>query len=745
MIIRNYASKHSVYWLFRTSVGIAALSFPQMLLAQTQNDNEPILSDEEFESEIPELDPSDKTPLETIEEWEQQQQDNDRTEQEREDTEPQLPAFEDRDPNELLPDPPVNDPELDEPLPSITDFDAEPPPQPTEAAEDEAASLRYSYRLEGLDGDGVEAEDDRAALRSVKDRFDGLSALAEGDGKAANAAMVAARLREDQQLLIDLLQSEGFYDAATRAATEEKGDEAKQLTAVLTAIPGPRYRLGIIDFDAPPVEPVNLITRNFIPKAGDPIVAEQILAAEANISVALPNYGYPFAKVGQRDILLDPDTQTGDYTLPVDTGPRSYFGKIITSGDKPVFGSEHIERLRRFKPGELYDARKLDDLRAALVSTGLLSTISVEAVNSDETAPDGTAYADLLVRQEAGPARTIAGSLGYATGQGFRAEASWTHRNLFPPEGALTLSAVAGTQEQALGVTFRRSNAGKRDRAAELSLAAQRSDLEAFRAESIRLAGRISRESTPIWQKRWTYSYGFELLGSRERELDVDTLGLVTDNYLIFALPGQLGYDRSNSLLDPTKGYRLNLRLSPEVSLGSGQQIYARTVAEAASYVPLMDNFVFASRLRVGSILGAKRANITPSRRYYGGGGGSVRGFGFQELGPRAEFANPDFDPNDPDEEDSPTLSQPIGGRSLVEASAEARYRFGSYGVVAFVDAGQVYTQSTPQFDDWRFGVGIGGRFYTNFGPVRLDIATPINRRPGESRVSVYVSIGQAF
>ena len=66
-------------------------------------------------------------------------------------------------------------------------------------------------------------------------------------------------------------------------------------------------------------------------------------------------------------------------------------------------------------------------------------------------------------------------------------------------------------------------------------------------------------------------------------------------------------------------------------------------------------------------------------------------------------------------------------------------------GLVAFVDAGQSYQETTPQFNDLRYGVGIGGRFYTNFGPVRLDLATPLNRKQGESKISVYVSIGQAF
>lgn len=122
-----------------------------------------------------------------------------------------------------------------------------------------------------------------------------------------------------------------------------------------------------------------------------------------------------------------------------------------------------------------------------------------------------------------------------------------------------------------------------------------------------------------------------------------------------------------------------------------------------------------------------------------------MRGFGFQELGPKIEIANPDFDATDPDEKDDPTIFIPTGGRSVVEFALEGRYRFGNYGVVGFVDAGQVYESQNPSLSDMRFGVGVGGRVYTNFGPLRFDVAMPLARREGESKFSVYVSIGQAF
>jgi translocation and assembly module TamA len=336
-------------------------------------------------------------------------------------------------------------------------------------------------------------------------------------------------------------------------------------------------------------------------------------------------------------------------------------------------------------------------------------------------------YANLLVRQEVGPARTLAASAGYGTGQGFRAEGSWTHRNLFPPEGSLGVNALLGKQEQAVGVRFSRANAGRRDRNVELSLSALHSNYDAFDAYTGRLGGSIAYVSTPIWQKKLTYAFGFELLGTYESEFDVVRSVRDKQLYYIAALPAQVGFDTSNDLLNPTKGYRLNLRLSPETSLGDGSRFYLSALLDGSYYRSVTDSIVVAARARVGSISGTTRGSLPPSRRYYGGGGGSVRGFGYQQLGPR-----------DP-------VNNPIGGRSLNEAAAELRYRFGNFGVVGFVDAGQVYESSLPRFDDWRFGVGVGGRFYTNFGPMRLDVATPINRRTGESRITVYVSLGQAF
>ncbi|HKX35843.1 MAG TPA: BamA/TamA family outer membrane protein, partial [Rhizorhapis sp.] len=197
--------------------------------------------------------------------------------------------------------------------------------------------------------------------------------------------------------------------------------------------------------------------------------------------------------------------------------------------------------------------------------------------------------------------------------------------------------------------------------------------------------------------------------------------------FFIGALPLSLAYDGSDDLLDPKSGFRLGMRVSPELSFQSGTLGYVRAQLDGSAYQPVTGKVVLAGRVRLGTIVGAQRDQIAPSRRFYAGGGGSVRGYGYQDIGPR--------DAND----------DPIGGRSLAEFSLEARIRFGNFGVVPFVDAGNISTGQLPNFGDLQLGAGLGLRYYSNFGPIRIDVGTPLNPQPGDPKVAVYVSLGQAF
>ncbi len=687
----------------------------------------PILPDKDFDAALPPISDNPDAPMGTVQDWAKQQK-----------TPAAKPPSATTAQDGTLAPLPAQDPDLAKPLTPLDSFNTEPLVTAADVKDKAETELRYDWKVTGVDKLSDHNRVSPIDGNAIRDQFSAVSALKEGKGKAANGAMISARMQQDQKTLADVMSAQGYFDASVHGSIEipqtakdpkeAKADqEPGKITVTLDVAPGPRYALGAIKFDAPPVTPADLITKAFVPKSGEPIVADRILSAEASLGVVLPENGYPFAKVGQRDILLDAAARTGDYTLPVTPGPRSRFGEIVVQGKKRVFKPKHVATIARFKKGELYDSRKVDDLRKALVATNLYSVVTVEPQQTGTPAGDGTEYANLLVNEQAGPPRSLSAQVGYATGEGMKATGSWTHANLFPPEGALIESATLGTNEQGISSTFRRSNAGKRDRTFELGIGADHSNLNAYEAYTGKLYGRMSYASTPLWQKRWTYSYGFEVVGTNEQDYDFTVGDYRRRTFYILALPGQITYDRSNSLLDPTKGYKLSVTISPETSLGTGGQVYARDSFEATGYWPIGKSLVLAGRAKIASIQGVSRESLAPSRRLYSGGGGSVRGFGYQELGPK--------DPN----------GNPIGGLSQIETGTEVRYRFGNYGLVAFVDGGQVYTSTLPSFTNFRLGAGIGARLYTNFGPLRFDIATPIHREVGESRIAVYVSIGQAF
>jgi translocation and assembly module TamA len=605
------------------------------------------------------------------------------------------------------------------PAPAPDTAPAEPPAAPPaseSAPADNAAELHYSIVLEGLEAVGPTAE--------LIASFNQQSALHKNRNEAVNAAQIDRRSRADADLLAELLRSQGYYDAMVEPNIERTGSS---LRVMLQAEPGAQYRFQSVELpglDAAGAEAPKL-REAFAVKAGDPVIAEDVIAANVALTVALGEQGFALAKVGEQQILIDHEAHTAQLVLPVETGPLAAFGTIRVSG-KPPFSARHVGLIARFRSGERFRRSKVDDLRRALIATGLVASAEVKVV----PAADGRTV-DLAVNLEPAPMRTIAGELGYGTGEGIRAEASWQHRNFFNPEGALTVRGVAGTQEQLAAVQFRRSNFRMRDQVLNLQALASHTNRSAYEAKTIQVGGNIERQSNIIWHKKWTWSLGADLIATDERGV-FDTLGMkATKTFLITALPATLGYDGSNDLLDPTRGFRLGGRISPEISAHGGSFAYARTQIDASAYQPVSSTVVAAGRIRLGTIIGASSLSIAPSRRLYSGGGGSVRGYGYQQLGPH------DID------------GDPIGGRGLAEFALEARVKLkafgGNFGIVPFLDGGTLTTKSWPGTSGWQFGAGIGVRYYSSFGPIRIDVGTPLNPRASDGRIAVVVSLGQAF
>ena len=569
-------------------------------------------------------------------------------------------------------------------------------------------------------------------------RFRALMAAQAPVGKDADAlASLAVRAANGRTVLEQLLKTYGYYEGEVLQSLGDigAGDVAASANGAIRfdIVPGPRFRFGAVDLGQlaeTGADAAGLRKHHGI-APGDPLYADAIPAATAALASALGEMGYPFASLGEPSLLVDHRREAGDLTQPVTPGGKYRFGAIVSNAPR-FLSSRHLGKIARFKPGQTYQQSGVDDFRRAILATGLVSSLTITPRETVAPAASVPGEVALDIGLTKAPLRTVAAEVGYDTAEGLRLGLNWEHRNLFPPEGLLRLRGIAGTHEQLAGATFRRNNFGGRDRMLTADVYADNATLTAYAARKLAFVVSYERQTTLLFQKPWSWSAGFETEYSAEREglLSGITTGRTT--YTTLAAPLRGAFDASNDLLDPSRGYRASLRISPEISHAHNQNsTYARIQGDASWYWPAGRGIVLAGRARLGSIPGAALEDIAPSRRLYAGGGGSIRGYGYMLVGPRN--ANGD----------------PQGGRSLYEFSLEARVHTGIFGgaltLVPFFDAGGADTSPIIGFRDMRYGTGLGLRYQSGFGPIRLDVGTPVKPRSGDSRIGVYVSLGQAF
>ncbi len=572
------------------------------------------------------------------------------------------------------------------------------------------------------------------------ERFESLSTVEQLDDDD-NVARLAAQARADEDLLDRMLRVYGYYDAQVirsvsgiQPGETDAGETQDARSSVrFDIIPGRQYEVGAVDLgnlretgdDFAPLRE----TYGVFP--GDPLLMDLIESERFDLDLALGESGYPFAVIENPELLINHARSEGDVTMPVLPGGKYRFGQV-TSSLPDFLSGRHLGRIARFDPGDLYQRSDELDLRQAILATGLVGTVEITPVEVQPPTNGEPGVVDMAVDITKAPLRTLAGGIGYGTEEGFRLEGSWEHRNLFPPEGLLRVRGIAGTREQLLGVTFRKNNFTGRDKILTLDAFASTLDYEAYDARTVSLIGTFEKVSTLLFQKTFSWSVGLELVATGEREADANGDFGPRETYFVAALPLYAQIDTSDNLLDPTEGFRLAGRLSPEVSRNNdAQSFYLRSQIDASYYQRVSESVIIAGRGRVASIPGADVRDIAPSRRLYAGGGGSVRGYGYQEIGPQN------------------SAGDPTGGRSLVEFSLEARIRTGLFdgalGIVPFIDAGSVGSDEVPDFDEIKFGAGIGARYHSYFGPIRFDVAVPLNPGPDDAWIAVYVGLGQAF
>lgn len=585
-------------------------------------------------------------------------------------------------------------------------------------------------------------------MDDLLDRFDELSSLRTLGRGDDNLAQMSRRAQDDVGVLIQILRVYGYYDAEvsqnlvglsvasspvqpSAPTVKAHGPTPPAATVRFEIVPGPRYPLAAIDLGdiARSPDRTALITA-FALKIGDPANTETILAARGRLIDQLGHIGYAFAKVGDPALSVDHEALNADLALPVTTGGKYVFGQVTSSLPRFI-NARHLQRMARFRRGKTYDHRLVDDFRQAVLSTGIVGGVTIAPREASPPTAAAPGIADLDVTLTKGPQHSVTAQIGQSSGQGFYVEGSWEDRNMFPPEGMVRVRGVLGTRDELAGLTFRRSNFLARDQAFTADLYAQVQNTDAYDAHTLSATASLSKQSTLIFQKRWAWSLEIEAIVTRELAAG-SAPGTSFTTYFIGALPMKLAYDGSNNLLDPVRGIRIAGTVSPAISIQDGpRSSYVMTQLDASAYQPVSKLVVLAGRVRLASISGTSIDNIAPSQRLYAGGGASIRGYAYQAVGPRDSSNNP------------------LGGLSVSEFSLEARVRTGLFGgafsVVPFLDGGMTGTTPTPTMRGAKFGAGIGVRYKTTFGPIRIDIGTPLNPYPHDSRIGVYIALGQAF
>lgn len=551
---------------------------------------------------------------------------------------------------------------------------------------------------------------------------------------------VLQRAQLQQQELTRALRSEGFYAATIEARFAgyrlddpalfdqlETIDRAERIEVRFDIDVGPRYKLkppNILDAKTEQPVPETLVPRGQLEAQPDTGAdSARVIATDEQIVRQLREHGFPYARIDNREAVVDHADKSMTVTWKVTPGPLAKFGSVAFKGLDRTRESFLAKRIP-FKAGEQYTPVRIDELRDDMLKRGIFSSVKVSQ------APQLDAQGQLPVTIEVveRAPRTIGFGASYATSEGFGANAYWQHRNLFGGAETLRLTAeVAGLLENKLtqpsfGVyaKYREPDIWRLDQDLTADLYAERKILDAYTKQAIGASVGLEQ----LFSEGLRGSIG--LLG----EKSIQTRNGDKQRFTLFGLPLTLALDRSNDLLNPTDGFRIGAALTPFVDTFNPNSRFIVGRLTGTAYLDLSSDktTILAGRAGIASLLDLGTSVVPFDRRIYAGGGGSVRGYAYQSLGPR--------DGKDP-----------LGGRSSIELSAELRQRIsGRFGMAVFVDAGNVWETSTPQpAKGLQYAAGVGGRYYTDFGPLRLDVAVPLNRRKGDDRFGLYVSLGQAF
>jgi translocation and assembly module TamA len=548
---------------------------------------------------------------------------------------------------------------------------------------------------------------------------------AVGDSETAPDNRFEAR-RRAQDAANDaaaVLRSEGYYAYQIDAGV---GDE-DQARPALKITAGPRFKLTapkiVWEGASPPPEAIKAALGALALTPGAPGRSADVVAAEGRALAALRKRGYADAAVRPREVVVDHADRSVTPTYRIAAGAVSRLDGIELAGQGKTRAG-WVSSLAPWRPGQAYDPDLVAELERRLLETGVYDSVTVGLAPPEKKTPDG--LTPIVVSLAERKHSTIELGASYDSIEGPGADIRWTRYNVLGAGDTLTTILRGSHLDSRLEVDLSQPDWRRPQETLTTAAAVYDTTTDAYSEAGVLVRADLQRHFT----RTSYFTWGGDIDLSRSREILPGTLTSLGRDLLTVAGLAEFAWDRSNDLLNPTRGWRVNLKAEPTLLAGKGTVPYLKVQGQASAYFPFdkAGDTVLAGRIHIGSILNGTVAEIPAPQRFYAGGGGSVRGFAYQAVGPRL-----------PD-------NRPQGGISLAEASVELRRQVTpDWNVSAFVDAGTVGETPFASYRDMGVGAGVGVAYNLSFGPIRVDLAAPVSGRHGGAPFAVYVNLGQSF
>lgn len=549
---------------------------------------------------------------------------------------------------------------------------------------------------------GYEDSDLKMKLKSLekKEKYD-------------NEASGQSIIKEKTEIIEKSLKESGYYAANIQKTSLLKNKNKLEINFQIT--PGPLFKIdGIVIKHAPNTNIPEISSLEI--KKNDALIAEKVVNAAKILAAKIEDLNC-FTEINVQHLaIIDFENHTADLQFSIKEQPQVNFGTSSYIGLTTV-SKEYIERQQTWQIGSCFKPTKIKRMQSNLRKSNLFSQVDIsypDELQENELVP-------IMITVKERPPRTIKLGTGYESDKGLGLYLGWQHRNVFGEAETVDLNGKANLIEQNIELIYKDPYFRHENQSLTSRTQAERIDSDQYESISLQSELSIARKLKPHWQLQ--YGLGYRL--SQVEEI------ILTEQYGLLYLPLAITYDSRLSLIDPREGMYCRLSFSPYWDTFGHVDLFYKSRFDMSQYWSLNASqyTVLATRLALGSISGPPRTKIPADLRFYAGGGHSVRGYEYQLLG----LVEDDV---------------ALGGRSLFEVSLELRQQISEqYGLVVFLDGGNVFEKSLPDFSQTiRFAAGLGARYYTSFGPIRFDIAFPINKRPNlDKSYQFYISIGQSF